>query len=377
MIEAGVVSGSTFPSIVRSLGQGRASGTLVCANEVFEKKLSFWHGRVIGATSNLIDDRMGEVVYRRGGISLDNFMSAAGKVSQKMRFGEALIKSSVFSNLDLWDALNMQVEEILTSLCFYKLLQVRFEPSESFPKNEMSLQFDVNVVLERALADAERLEIFWKLCEAHPMLEIDATALEGADCDFLRDVCGFFEKTNDFHHIVHKESRLSPEYTVRALHEIYSRGVLLETLGYPRCFVSERSADLVGEIVEQANFMFAELRSCLDPKWEKDWTQIVKFANTALARKLGFGAFVDPKKGFNSPNILRACACARGVGRWAATSPSANCWLDVVPSFLSAILYSSVLVIIFEFQNRGIDSEELTRARALIDRMRSSDFVTF
>jgi hypothetical protein len=377
MIESGVISGSTFPSIVRSLGHGRASGSLVCSNEVFEKRIIFWRGRVVGCRSNLIDDRMGEVVYRRGGISLDNFVYAAGKVSQQVRFGEALIKSGVFTELDLWDALNVQAEEILTSLCFYKLLQVHFEPSDSFPRNEMKIQFDVDAILERALAEAERLEIFWRLCEEKPMLELDSSAIGGADCDFLKDVSGFFSITKDFHHIVHKESRLSPVYTVRAIHELYSRGLLQETLGYSGCFVSERSAELVGEIVEQANFMFAELKSCLNPEYEKDWPQIVKSANASLGRKLGFGTFVDSENGFIFPNILRACVCMQAAGRWAATSPSANCWLDVVPSFLSAILYSSVLVIIFEFQNRGKESEELTRARVLIDRMRSSDFVTF
>jgi len=375
MIESGIVSGYTVPSIFRALMSGRASGVLLCAGEAFEKKITFWHGKVVAASSNLIDDRMGEIVFRRGAISLDKFIEAAEKVNQKTRFGEALIRSGVFTELDLWDALNMQAREIVASLCYYSALQVRFEASQTQPRSEMALQFDCDETVKKAIFDAERTKKFWKVCEEKQILQLDPLSIAGADCDFLRDVVGILEKNSNFGEVVGKESRLSPIYTVRALFELYSRGVLKENLGFTQHFVSERSAELLNSVVEHGNFMFAELKSCVES--EVDWSSATAAVNRLLNRHLGYGAFVQTESGFHSANILRACVFQQNCAQWAATSASANCWLDVVPAALSDILYEGILLIVFELQNRRIESEAFTQARKMIDRMRFSDISMF
>jgi hypothetical protein len=80
------------------------------------KSLFFRNGTFIFASSDLIDDRLGEVIYRDEMISLDQLTSFAVKVDRKNKFGQVLLRSGAFTSLDLWKALKMQANEILRSV---------------------------------------------------------------------------------------------------------------------------------------------------------------------------------------------------------------------------------------------------------------------
>ncbi len=80
------------------------------------KSLFFRNGDFIFASSDLIDDRLGEVIYRDEMISLDQLTSFAVKVDRKNKFGQVLLRSGAFTSLDLWNALKSQANEILRSV---------------------------------------------------------------------------------------------------------------------------------------------------------------------------------------------------------------------------------------------------------------------
>ena len=80
------------------------------------KKLYFNHGNLTFAGSTLIDDRLGEVIYREAMISLDQLTESAVQVDRSTKFGQVLLKDKIFSNTDLWIALKNQVREIFRSV---------------------------------------------------------------------------------------------------------------------------------------------------------------------------------------------------------------------------------------------------------------------
>lgn len=373
MIPQSVVPGMAMPSMVKSLSQSCASGVLICVAENCEKRLTFWHGRLTGAASNLIDDRMGEVIYRAGMISVDDFVETAAKVNQKTRFGEALVRSGVFNELNLWDALNLQFREVLMSLCFYSDLQVRFEDMSTPPRAEYLLQFDVAKLLTRAVAEVEVLTAFQNACKLRPILELDAFAQHLVINDFMRDLVGLIQKNPNYDDLLNKESRLSGIYTARALFDLYSRGVLKDTLLVHKKMMREETLALLANIVEQSNFMFAELRAAALADNVDTWAQTIAFVNQALQRALGVGVFVRPEEGFILENIARACVCQFQAREWVTSNPSSNRWLDVVANAIQDILYGAVLQIIFELQNRQFNSQNLARARSMVEKMRYQD----
>ncbi len=80
------------------------------------KKLYLTAGQVVFAASSVIDDRLGEVIYREAKISLDELTAAAAQVTKARKFGQVLLASSRFGNLDLWEALRLQVRQIVRSM---------------------------------------------------------------------------------------------------------------------------------------------------------------------------------------------------------------------------------------------------------------------
>jgi hypothetical protein len=373
MIAQGIVPGIAIPSMIKGLASNKSCGNLICRIENSEKKITFWHGRVTGAMSTLIDDRMGEVIYRKGVISVDDFVEAAGKVNHKMRFGEALVRSGVFNEQNLWDALNMQARDILASLCFYNEIHVEFVEQKNPPRGESLIQFEVDEILDDAATEASLVAMFKKHCESRPRLEIEANATSLANNDFLKDLLGLIQKNNEFDALVNKESRLSPIYTTRALFEMYAKGILKETLSLHKHVLREESLYLIKSVVENANFMFAELRAAAAAEEIEAWDTIIAFSNNSLQGSLGLGLFVKSEDGFIFENIVRACLCQTTAREWVTKFPSPNRWVDVVADAIHDILYGAVLQIMFGLQNRKADSQHFARAKAIVDKMRYPD----
>mgnify|MGYP000122495606 CR=1 FL=1 len=93
-----------------------------------QKKIFLVAGNLSFASSDLIDDRLGEVVYREGILSLDQWTVAAAKVTREKKFGQILLEADTFSHYDLWNSLCWQVRQILCSVfmedsVFYEIEQ--------------------------------------------------------------------------------------------------------------------------------------------------------------------------------------------------------------------------------------------------------------
>jgi hypothetical protein len=80
------------------------------------KKLYFREGELVFASSDLIDDRLGEVCYRRGLISLDQLTDSATKVTRSLKFGQVLVKSKIMTDYQLLEALKEQIKHIVRSI---------------------------------------------------------------------------------------------------------------------------------------------------------------------------------------------------------------------------------------------------------------------
>jgi hypothetical protein len=76
------------------------------------RSLYFSDGEIVFAASSLIDERLGNVIYRQGFLTLEELTKSAIAVNTKMRFGQALVKNNSANFLDIWDYLSMQMQEI-------------------------------------------------------------------------------------------------------------------------------------------------------------------------------------------------------------------------------------------------------------------------
>lgn len=114
--DQGYCSIDTFLKLLASLHESKFQGSVHADIGIAVKTLFFNKGELVFASSNLIDDRLGEVCYRDSLISLEALLNTTVQVDKSIKFGQVLLRDRIFSNLQLQQALCFQVVHIARSL---------------------------------------------------------------------------------------------------------------------------------------------------------------------------------------------------------------------------------------------------------------------
>ncbi len=73
----GEIFGQTMPFLIQQISKTGETGILKVMKSGFEKSVFFQEGRAIFATSTDPEDRLGELLLRKGSVSLENFIQAS------------------------------------------------------------------------------------------------------------------------------------------------------------------------------------------------------------------------------------------------------------------------------------------------------------
>lgn len=108
---------ATFPSLIQSVSASGETGILTLRDGSLAKSAYFSDGRVVFASSNDPDDRLGELFLREGLITLRGFESCTGEVSRsKRRLGAILVEQGLITPRDLIEGVKEQVRDIVHSM---------------------------------------------------------------------------------------------------------------------------------------------------------------------------------------------------------------------------------------------------------------------
>jgi hypothetical protein len=99
--------------IVSLVGQAGWKGELVVFAGAQARSVFFDDGKVIGASSNVEGERLGEVLYRYGALTEEQVEAASRAVTPDMRFGEATVKLGFLSREKLFSLMSKQTEAIV------------------------------------------------------------------------------------------------------------------------------------------------------------------------------------------------------------------------------------------------------------------------
>lgn len=103
----------------------------VGTKEENDRKIFLNEGRIVFASSSVIDDRLGEIIYRMGFITLDQLTESAVKVDRVNKFGQVLLKHEVFDYDQLWATLKVQVLHILSACLSLENAVYSLHPGDS------------------------------------------------------------------------------------------------------------------------------------------------------------------------------------------------------------------------------------------------------
>ncbi|MGH9361034.1 MAG: DUF4388 domain-containing protein, partial [Thermoanaerobaculia bacterium] len=109
----------TLPSLLFSISQGSETGVLTLEQltvsmQQTRKSIYFQEGKLIFATSNDPNDRLGQVFLRSGMVSLERVLTAVDRsLSEKKRLGTILVEEGWIRPQDLVTGVVEQTKEII------------------------------------------------------------------------------------------------------------------------------------------------------------------------------------------------------------------------------------------------------------------------
>ena len=110
----GELAEGVVPGLLRELYVGRRNGTLHFSRGSEEQGIRFHHGHIVNARTNVVEDRLGEILVRNGRLTEEGLARATEVVIRdKRRLGEVLVELGLLDQTGLEDAVALRVRELL------------------------------------------------------------------------------------------------------------------------------------------------------------------------------------------------------------------------------------------------------------------------
>lgn len=107
------------PLMLKKILKDKSSGELIVAGKNFTKNLFFYNGDLIFAKTDVIQERLGEILFKIGKINREQFLSINELIkSRQDRIGKILVQKQILNQRDLFFALIYQLRTIATSTFF-------------------------------------------------------------------------------------------------------------------------------------------------------------------------------------------------------------------------------------------------------------------
>ena len=116
VILAGDLSRIAFPELVSLIVHGRISGVLRVYGHFAARTVVFGAGEVRGASSDRVNERLGEVAVRMGLIKREDMEELALAVSDPRRAGRLAVERRLLSERDLWNAVQEHVITVFQAI---------------------------------------------------------------------------------------------------------------------------------------------------------------------------------------------------------------------------------------------------------------------
>jgi uncharacterized protein DUF4388 len=109
----GSLAENDFPSLVQALNERRWTGVLRLSQGGITKNVVVQEGRMVFASSSSRDDRLGELMLRRGRLTLKQLTVASAAVAPGKRLGTVLVEQGAISPKDLVKSVVEHTQEII------------------------------------------------------------------------------------------------------------------------------------------------------------------------------------------------------------------------------------------------------------------------
>jgi hypothetical protein len=149
-----------LPELLDYMHTMAKTGILLVRNGAVTKTLHFKKGLVVFATSNVPEERFGEMLLRSGKISAEQLAAAAGHITRGKRLGKILIEMQAITPKDLWNEVRHQVQEIAYSLLKWDSGSFQFYEGEERTGENITTSLTVPELLLEGLRRVQDPRLF-------------------------------------------------------------------------------------------------------------------------------------------------------------------------------------------------------------------------
>jgi Domain of unknown function (DUF4388) len=125
LVIRGSLEEASLPELLRTICGNRESAVLTFFSNDHHKSIYINEGQIVFASSDNVDERLGESLLRSGKITLRDMLDATNVVRPGKRLGGILFESRAISAEELVDGVRHQVLDIITSL--FQMTSGRYE----------------------------------------------------------------------------------------------------------------------------------------------------------------------------------------------------------------------------------------------------------
>jgi len=104
------------PLMLKKILKDKSTGELIVAGKNFTKTLFFSDGNLIFANTDVIEERLGEILFKIGKINREQYLNIKELIKKSNdRIGRVMVKNNILNQRDLFFALIYQLRTIATS----------------------------------------------------------------------------------------------------------------------------------------------------------------------------------------------------------------------------------------------------------------------
>jgi len=189
------------------------------------KALYLKDGRVVFASSNLPNDRLGEILLREGKITVEEYEASIKAITKGKRQGKVLVEMGALSPKDLWEGVQFQVKEIVYTVFQWDEGQFHFEESSLPEKERITVDLDIQDLILAGLRRVDaggRVQVHYP--EGDSVLERATSQVPAVLEEYEVHVLKLIDGERSVLDIC-RESEIGDNETMKTLYALVSTGV--------------------------------------------------------------------------------------------------------------------------------------------------------
>ena len=159
----GALSSATLPSLMYSILRRKETGVLTLVDNAAEKSVYIRSGRPIFATSNILDDRLGQIFLRQGLVSIRALLESLDETTvQNKRLGTILVEKGIIKPQDLVQGVLTQVRNIISSPFLWTTGHYRHVPGPLPSDEVITLKLNAGQTILEGVRRIDSWERIWE-----------------------------------------------------------------------------------------------------------------------------------------------------------------------------------------------------------------------